>query len=300
MRCALVAAAALLAAGGCSFSGSRADAFRCEDGRVCPDGLSCVGGICVHEGPAGDASTDTSTSSDAAHDAQATDGSLPDGPSDSAPQSDVVTQNDSQVQNDTSSPDDALPGCTPVTDSLQGSSGHFQVVRTAGQWATNPNEYRQRLADDLQVSWVPGSGGGAVSISVQVAVTTSGNDGFTTPGEALSVAGVMVRAQNLAQDSITGYLCGVDSRGSGRLVLGRMSGSYTAGSGTLTVLGTQPMGVPTWTYMPVEAQAAGNAISCSSGDTHISINDTNIASGSVALFTIGTMARFKTAQYCVP
>lgn len=87
-----------------------------------------------------------------------------------------------------------------------------------------------------------------------------------------------MRASTLAADSATGYFCGVDLRG-GRLLLGRMSGAYSATHGVFTILGESAMTVSLNTPYVVQAEAQGSTITCTPGAQQIIRTDATITTG---------------------
>lgn len=316
----LVAGLLALAAGGCVFDGGRAREYRCQAG-LCPAGLQCVDGICVAAPDAGiDASADAldgpeqldgppqEDAPDAREDAPPQVDALPDGQDDGPPQEDAQEdappQQDAQqdVQQDAppqqDAQQDAAAGC--VTDPLTSDAGHFTAVLTSTSWQFGGAGYSQATANDLHDTWVSGPGGDHVSMQVVTVVAQQGQPQFDTPpGNFASFAGVIVRASGLTTTSQTGYFCGVDSR-NGRLLLGRMSGAYSATHGNLTILGESAMTVSLDTAYTVRAEAQGSSITCTSGSHQVTAVDAAIATGSVGLFTIGARARFTNAYYCLP
>jgi hypothetical protein len=272
---------ALWVAGGCVFKGGAADPYRCGPGGACPEGLQCVDGICVTAVP-GDAGSDAAA---------------PDGQTDGPGQEDGPQQQDGGPL-DGPPQQDAAPGC--VFDPLTVNAGTFTAVLASSSWQFAATGYSQNLADDLHDTWISGAGGDHVSLQAVVMPTAQGRSLFSSPnGNFASAAGVIVRASGLSNTSATGYFCGVDLRGQ-RLLLGRMSGAYSASNGVFTILGSQSMTVSLNTAYPVRAEAVGDAITCVSGSTQIDLNDATVATGSVGLFTLGARARFTNAMYCLP
>jgi len=326
----LVAGLLALVAGGCVFKGGAADEYRCHSG-VCPAGLQCVDGICVaapdagsdtgigdaaEDGPQEDAQQDAQQDAqrdaqqdgqqDAQRDAQqdAQDDAPPQQDAQQDAQDDAPPQQDAQqdVQDDAppqqDAQEDAAVGC--VLDPLTSDAGHFTAVLTSGAWQFGGTGYSQTVSDDLHDTWVSGAGGDHVSIQVVTVPTQQGRPQFNSPpGNFASAVGVIVRASGLTTTSATGYFCGVDLRGQ-RLLLGRMSGAYSVGNGSFTILGQSAMTVTLNTAYTVRAEAQGSAITCASGSQTINSVDASITTGSVGLFTIGARARFTDAYYCLP
>jgi hypothetical protein len=277
----LVLGAVALGAGGCVFKGGGADAYRCGPGGTCAAGLECVDGVCV-----------TATQSDGGGDA-----AEPDGPGDQdGPGPDGPGQAD--AQQDAARQQDAAPGC--VFDPLSSDQGTFTPVLASSTWQFGSGSYNETYADDLHVSWIDGAGGDHVSMQASVRPVAQGRPLFDSPnGNFASAAGVIVRASGLSSSSVTGYFCGVDLRGQ-RLLLGRMSGAYSPSNGTFTILGSQSLTVAISNSYLVQADAQGGALTCTSGTTQVSANDSAIATGSVGLFTLGARASFTDAMYCLP
>jgi hypothetical protein len=289
----------LVAAGGvgCSFNGSRADQFRCHDGQ-CPAGLVCEQGLCVAGGGGGDGGADAATTTDAAGEAAAHD-AAGDAPAagDRAIQSDAPAPSDAPVQEDAPAQQDAPAGCS--FDPLTSGPGQFSVV--SGSWSFGATGYTQATNNDLHASWLNRTGGDAVSIDATVTITGQGNDNVTflpPPQPAKrSVAGLLVRAAGLSATNVRSYLCGLDSRNGGRLLLLRID----SGTAVVNVLADQP--ITTFTQnlpQALHAEAAGPTITCTAGTVTATATDATIATGSVGFFTIGAVGRFRDATYCVP
>jgi hypothetical protein len=276
----LLGAAALWAGGGCVFKGGDADPYRCGPGGSCAAGLECVDGICV-TAPQADGGAD---------------GAEPDGPPDGSPDDGPGT---ADAQHDGPRQQDAAPGC--VFDPLGSDLGTFTPVLASTTWQFGSGGYNQTYSEDLHLTWISGAGGGPVSMQVQVTLVAQGRPLFDTPnGNFASAGGVVLRASSLSATSVTGYFCGVDLRGQ-RLLLGRMSGAYSATHGNFTILGSQPLpSVAMNTPYLVLADATGGALTCTVGATTVSASDNTIGTGSVGLFTLGARARFTDAMYCVP
>lgn len=303
---------------GCSFDASHLEARYCQSSDPCEEGTICCRGRCVRPEICADAgnlapdaeSLDLNLTNDRDGDGVLDDqDNCPDRP------------NPKQQDADKDGLGDVCD-CAPASASFGATREEivsftspvpFDPVEDPGDWSLVGAVYKQGNADGMRRAAHHTLTKVADYVAtVRFRLMQGGDDGLTSPGQNISMAGVVVRTANLAGGTGSGYYCGIDLAGH-RMLVAKTSGTdLSQGKIELYPGPTDPFGtagkpitkgVATNAPYQVTLQVEGPAIICQALLPDLSVmeiveHDTELAVGGMALFTAGAVAEFETVKVC--
>ncbi len=311
---------------GCQFNSARLKDRECTTGAKCNTGYTCCQGYCISQGNCPDAGPDFQSTPDLPdpdiNKLVDKDGDGVANTTDNCP----GTYNPSQADADQDKMGDACD-CAPTNGSFASTPVDiksfstpvpFKPVEQPTDWQLVTGVYKQHSKIGMRraahTKYLFGGPADAFA-TVKLKLLGQGDDGLKVPKNGVSMAGVILRTGKLGLGNGEGYYCGVDIRNQ-RLVIGETAGSELKQG--LLKLHVDPANVSDppgqkiskkvqlqFSYT-IKFQVVATSLVCqlvhTDGITQVetTLKDSSLASGGMALFTVGASAQFDTVKICTP
>jgi hypothetical protein len=299
--------------GSCSFDSSKLNDRSCNPNQPCQEGLICCKGYCVLPSVCPDAGIDLPPiivdlmQPDLIDFTKDKDGDGKTDDVDNCPSIYNPNQTDGDQDNvgdlcDCAASDRdfsvAALDITSFTDPIA-----FTPVENTNDWHLVGSAYQQSKKDGVHRSqYLLKEEQKNFFATVKLRIPEGGDDNLNVPTN-VSLAGVVVRTQNLTTGQGSGYYCGIDVD-QNQLILGKTAGKDLE-DGHFTIVGNKMISdkiSPLGSYR-VLLRAVGSKLSCIvaiADDKLVELTavDDDLLQGSMALFTAGASAYFETVKVC--
>ena len=235
-----------------------------------------------------------------------------------------ITFNPSQADADQDKTGDACD-CAPSSGSFSRTAVDitsftspvpFTPVEQASDWQLYSGAYLQYSRDGLRrAAHTVFAGITDASATVTLSLRGQGDDGLKEPATGIAMAGVILRTGQLSPGKGQGYYCGVDIKNN-RLAIGETAGSellqgilhlHTDPSNSNDPPGRRiSKAVQLNMAYIIKFQVVGTSLVCllvmpdQITQVETTLKDSSLASGGMALFTVGASAQFSKVKMCTP